>query len=42
MVRTELLDRFATIRGFCNETHVRLPTHERSDPLAEDGMIVHR
>jgi hypothetical protein len=42
LVRSELLDRFAPIRRFGDYTHVRLPTHERSNSSAQNRMIVHR
>ena len=36
----ELLDRFATVRGFCDHGHVRLNAHEAGDPFAHEWMVV--
>ena len=39
-VRAELLDRVATVGGFCDHRHVWLNPHETGDPFAHDWMIV--
>src|SRR5688572_325964 len=42
MVRTESLDRFATVGGLCYHRHIRLNPNETGDPIAHHGMVVHR
>jgi hypothetical protein len=42
MVRAELLDRIATIGGFCDHGHIRLNTNETGNPFAHDWMVIDR
>ena len=41
-MRAELLDRFATVGGLCDQGHIRLDPHETGDPFAHEWMVVHR
>ena len=38
----EVVDRFAPVGAFRHQAHVRLASDERSDPSAQQRMIVHR
>jgi hypothetical protein len=38
----KLLDGFTPIRGFRDQTHIRLSCDETRDTLAEKGMIIDR
>jgi hypothetical protein len=37
-----LLDRVATVGGFCDHGHIRLNPDETGDPFADDWMVVDR
>jgi len=39
---TELLDRFAAVRGFGDQSHIRLRADEYGDALPYEGMVVNR
>jgi hypothetical protein len=41
-VRAELLNRLSPIRGFRNQTHVRLRCQQSGYSVSEEGMIVDR
>ena len=41
-MRAELLDRLATVGGFCDHRHIRLDRHETGDPFAHQWMVVDR
>jgi hypothetical protein len=42
MMRTELLDRLAAVRGFAYQSHIRLRADEYGYALPHEGMIVNR
>src|SRR6187399_458386 len=40
MMRTELLDRLASVGGLSNDAHVRLTADKPSDALTHNGVVV--
>src|ERR1700730_8910035 len=40
MVRPELLDRFASVGGLPDDSHIRLAADEASDALTQNGVVV--